>query len=166
MRHLFQNRDGETIAADTLDQAARYHDCELGDWDEPLSGWRQLPDDEELPVYDDRSDSFTTKSSREWAEECNQPTIVASTYWGTTARETERLALNSQIGVRRMAADLIELAADFRCRAESCQAIAESYAYDSSSWARCRGKALAYRHCAELLEAQFTAAEQHESETE
>lgn len=49
MKHLYRNSDGETVAADSLEEAARHHDCELGDEPEPqLEDWHQIPDEKVL----------------------------------------------------------------------------------------------------------------------
>ena len=83
MKHVYQNDDGEQIAADTKEQAARYHDCELGgakelpeDWEED---WSVVPDSSVLTinVLDGVPE---TKTAREWAAEHDSPNYVSSTY--------------------------------------------------------------------------------------
>lgn len=81
MKHLFQNDDGELVAADTAEQAGRYHDCELGGYPEPVGDWRQLDDDEWVDIRDCETDAVEVKTAAEWAAEFDQPGIAATTYW-------------------------------------------------------------------------------------
>jgi hypothetical protein len=83
MKHLYENHEGETIAADTLEDAARYHDCELGGAAEPEEGWSQVPDNASIPILDgddDKPGETITKTARQWAEECDHVTQVLTTY--------------------------------------------------------------------------------------
>jgi hypothetical protein len=81
MKHLFQNSDGELVAADTVEQAAHYHDCQLGGDEEPQPGWSQVPDDKVITVHDDDDPEGTSaKTAREWAEDCDVAEQIATTY--------------------------------------------------------------------------------------
>jgi hypothetical protein len=79
MLHCFMNDDGEVIAADTAEQAGRYHDIELGGHAEIQGTWRQMPDDKEWKV-DDEEDGVQTKTCSEWAAEHETPGYVSTTY--------------------------------------------------------------------------------------
>ena len=79
MMHCYQNDDGEIIAANSIDEAARYHDCELGGAAEPEDGWRELPDAELVSVREDDG-TVATKTAGEWAAEHGKPGYVSTTY--------------------------------------------------------------------------------------
>lgn len=80
MKHTFENCDGERIAADTLEQAARYLECNLGGAAEPdLDDWEQIDDDAVFGVTEEDG-SVVEKTSREWAAEHSEPGYVSSTY--------------------------------------------------------------------------------------
>lgn len=59
MRHVYENGDGERIAANTLHEAATFHDCTLGVAPAPdLDDWTEIDDDEQVTVgVDDRWDA-------------------------------------------------------------------------------------------------------------
>lgn len=81
MLHLFSNYEGELVAANTLDEAARYHDCELGGSAEPEEGWSQVPDGARVPICDwDDTGETETMTASEWAAQFDEPTQVATTY--------------------------------------------------------------------------------------
>ena len=81
MNHLYQNGEGEIVAADSLEQAIRYHDCELGGMATPEDGWTQIPDDAKVPIGDPHGTGKTeTKTAKEWASEYDEPTQAATTY--------------------------------------------------------------------------------------
>lgn len=81
MRHLYWNGEGETVAANSLEEAARFHDCEMAGKAEPDNDWEQIDDDDLFTINDYDSDGRSvTKSAGEWAAECREVTQVASTY--------------------------------------------------------------------------------------
>lgn len=80
MNHLYQNEEGELVAADTLEDAARHHDCELGGSAEPDDEWSQVPDEKVVAITDGESGERIQKTAREWAAECPSPVLVATTY--------------------------------------------------------------------------------------
>lgn len=81
MKHLFSNYEGEVVAADTLDQAARFHDCELGGAADPEEGWSQIADTARIPFKEEEGDDpAETKTASEWAADYNEPTLVSTTY--------------------------------------------------------------------------------------
>lgn len=87
MKHLYDNGEGELVVADSLEDAHRYHDIELGGEDDPaeiahlLEGWVQVEDDAEVPIIQDDEKTTETKTAKEWASEHDTVTQVATTYW-------------------------------------------------------------------------------------
>lgn len=85
MKHCFRNSDGEVVAADSAEQASRYHDVELGGGELDEADWTQVPDDELIPVLikDDNpkeKDEVVRKPASEWAAMHNTPALVATSY--------------------------------------------------------------------------------------
>ena len=78
MKHLFVNSDGETVAADTSEQAKAYFD-ELSGYPED-DEWCQVNDDEPFAIRDCETDEVKTKLAREWASEESVPNLVLTTY--------------------------------------------------------------------------------------
>jgi hypothetical protein len=99
MKHLYWNDEGETVAANSVEQAARYHDAELSGYtitkeefrdgeffvhvEGGLSpnGWSRIPDNNPFPIANQDDGGTLTKLASEWAAECDEPTQVATTYW-------------------------------------------------------------------------------------
>lgn len=80
MKHVYVNNDGERIAADTLEDAARYLECTLGGAKEPnLKSWEEIDDDATFGVTQDDGTELE-KTSREWASEHSELGYVSSTY--------------------------------------------------------------------------------------
>lgn len=81
MKHLFWNGEGETVAADTVEEASHYYDCELGDEAAPTNDWKLIPDETNFTVREAGENGETlTKKAKEWAAECSSTTVVATTY--------------------------------------------------------------------------------------
>jgi len=81
MKHLYSNYENEMVDADTLEEAARYHDCELGGADYPEDGWSQIADKAIIPIVDEETGLTEKKTAREWADEYDTVTQVATTYY-------------------------------------------------------------------------------------
>lgn len=79
MKHLYQNDEGEMVVADTLEQAAEYHDIILGGNTGPLSGWTQVGDEVVVPIGNEDGTS-ESRTAKEWAEGWDEPTQIATTY--------------------------------------------------------------------------------------
>lgn len=81
MRHLFQNEEGEVVAADTAEQAGRLHDCELGGDPEIVGEWTQIPDDQEITMTEEpEPPKKIKKTAAEWAADYMDTAVVSSTY--------------------------------------------------------------------------------------
>lgn len=79
--HTYENSDGEQIAGRTLEEAARYLDCELGGADDfDPDDWFQVDDHALIPVRNSDDGTVETKTAAEWAAEHSEPGYVASTY--------------------------------------------------------------------------------------
>jgi hypothetical protein len=83
MEHLYSNSEGELVVANSIDEAARCHDCELGGAAEPEKGWHQIDDNAKVPImqFDSDKEGEVVKTAKEWAEECDRVCQVATTYW-------------------------------------------------------------------------------------
>ena len=89
MKHVFENGDGEMVAADTLEQAHLYLDVYLaGEKDvavlaELKENWLQIDDLKIIPIIDTASADLTVieKTAIEWASQFNETTQIATTYW-------------------------------------------------------------------------------------
>lgn len=81
MKHLFENSDGEIVAADTAEQASQYHDVELSGVSLNADEWDQLPDGAVIPfVEEDDPKKVIRRTNREWAEEYETPEVHSTTY--------------------------------------------------------------------------------------
>ena len=81
MKHLYRNNDGELVAANSVKQAGRYHDCTLGGEPEPLPDWEQVPDDERITIGGvGPRGGRRRKRAGDWAAEYKRVEIVATTY--------------------------------------------------------------------------------------
>lgn len=74
MLHLYSNFEGELVSADTVEQAAKYHDCVLGGEEKPRDDWTQVQDVAFVPI------DGQIKRASEWAAEDDSPQHVLTTY--------------------------------------------------------------------------------------
>jgi hypothetical protein len=76
MRHLFDNGDGELVAADTLEDAFAHYGS-LGGEPGDKGDWFMVPDTQDVTIRDDNGVP-ETKRAREWAVPHPSPAFVAS----------------------------------------------------------------------------------------
>lgn len=81
MKHIYSNHEGELVVADSLEEAAKHFDIDMGGKDQIQKGWYEIPDDAEVSITDyDGTGKTEVKTAADWAGEYKRPVQISTEY--------------------------------------------------------------------------------------